>query len=327
MIIFSFYFFSLFLSHESFVMAEDFFTETQVGSETVTIEDLATEAVQKISASKKILIVSNENKSFGKGDFITLFKKGLPFARSLAAKLTPNAAGIKIIKIYNLEVWNSIVLGDRIQILRGDDSSFRNKTENVEEQLIIKEEEDLFNATQLEEDIDLDQNGARAIKTDNVMSLVYGTIAGLNNDGSSASYNQFNFSWDFQLEDNIWANVSYGENLVFDYPTLGLDTKVTNLTIKIKYTIPAPLFSFVMPYVGYQIMSAASPGAGKLDPTCVTTTCPKQTDLDLEVLKVDDLKKNSVVFGINILKRLVPAWFVKLTVGTDIVAAGMALEF
>ncbi len=316
------------LLFNSFAYSEGFFSESSIGENSIGLENLVTEKVQKISASKRIFIITNENNSFGKGDFLTFFLNGIPFARSLAAKNNNNVSGVKILKIYSMDIWKKVREGDSIQILRGDDSYFRNRNDgsNEEQALKIKAEEDLFNDTILEEDADLEEKDKRSIKTDNIISFVYGQIEGLNNDGTVTGYYQFNASWDFQVEDNIWLGISYGQNLAADYPTPGLDTKLSNIVFKLKYTIKAPLFSFVMPYVGYQILDANSPGAGREDPSC-TSNCPSATDLELEVLKVDDMKKSTVVFGLSILRRLVPAWFIKVNIGTDIISAGLALEF
>jgi hypothetical protein len=76
-----------------------------------------------------------------------------------------------------------------------------------------------------------------------------------------------------------------------------------------------------MPYVGYQIININSPGAGVED----GESTPEELDQELRL--VDDLKKSSVIFGVTVLKRIVPGWFIRADLGTDILNAGLTLEF
>ena len=98
---------------------------------------------------------------------------------------------------------------------------------------------------------------------------------------------------------------------------------MVNFTGKLKYTVNAPFYSYIMPYVGYQVISVDSPGAGVQD-----TVNPK-TDAELqeEIALVDDLKKSTVIFGVTVLKRIVPGWFIRADLGSDIISGGLTLEF
>ena len=60
-------------------------------------------------------------------------------------------------KIYSIANWNLIKIGVELAILKGDDSFFRVREESSEEAEVIKDEEDLFNDTVLEEDITLEE--------------------------------------------------------------------------------------------------------------------------------------------------------------------------
>lgn len=285
---------------------------------------LATEKVEKISISKRIFIISNNERSFDKGDFISLILNDELVCRAIAAKNKENQSGIKIVKIYNLDLWNTFKPGMEVKVLRGDDSYFRKakKEESVASQ--IEDEDDLFNETSLLEDnLNIDENKNRVIKTDNLLSLVLGRIEGLNNDGSPQRYTQMNAYWAYQVDDNIYVEAGYGQNLINDYPTTGLDTKLTNMIIRGKYTIAGPMFSYIQPYLGFQVIGADSPGAGQQD-----SADPQDTaDLELEVQRVEDLKKKTIVFGVTALKRLVPGWFFRLDLGSDIISGGFSLEF
>lgn len=288
--------------------------------------DLSFETIQKVSGSKKIFILTNNNNSFGKGDFISLVKDNKLVTRALVAKTVDAIAGIKILKIYSLAKWNTLKKGMSVQVIRGDDSYFRMKkpTKDSAENFKIQEEEDLFNEeTLLKDDLEIGDNKNRLIKQDNLISVYLGKIEAQDETGNSARYSQINGAWAYQVEDNIWAELSYGQNVVNDFPSTGLDTKLTNLTVKGKYSIKAPFFSVIQPYLGYQMINADSPGAGEQDATSPVTEDQLQAELDA----VESIKKNRIVFGLTVLKRLVPGWFARVDLGSDILGLGFSLEF
>lgn len=285
---------------------------------------LANERIEKISISKRIFILSNNERSFDKGDFISLILNGELVCRALAAKNKENQSGVKVIKIYNLDMWNTLKTGTEVKVLRGDDSYYRKEKKDSIASSKIEDEDDLFNETAiLEDDLNVDENKKRVIKTDNLLSLAFGKIEGLNTDGSPQRYTQINAFWAYQVDDNIYVEGGYGQNLINDYPTLGLDAKLTNLVVRAKYTLAGPMFSYIQPYLGFQVIGAESPGAGQQDPVDARS----EEELELETQKVEDLKKKSVIFGVTILKRLVPGWFFRGDLGTDIIAVGFSLEF
>jgi hypothetical protein len=291
--------------------------------------ELVTEKISRVSASKRTYIITNENESFAKGDFITIVLNGELAARAIVAKSINNMAGIKVIKIYSLDLFKQFRNDLEVQIIRGDDSFFgakKDKTEEEEaESSLIKDEEDLYNDTLLEDDLSLEAKTNRVIKTDNIVSLNMGLLEGLNNDGSSQRYTHLNGMWMYQVDDNIWGEIGYGQNLINDYPSPGLDTKMTNIFIRAKYTFSAPFFSFIQPYLGFQMINASSPQAGVDDPSDDITPSPE--DLDREIKLVEDLKKKQIIFGVTVLKRLVPGWFIRADLGSDIVNLGFSLEF
>ncbi len=292
------------------------------GEEEVLAPELAVERIIKKSRSKRIYIISNDNQSFDKGDFISLIVNNKLATRAIVAKNINKQAGIKITKIYSLNLYNQLVRGKEVQVLRGDDSYFttRKKKNKKEDKGQIAEEDDLFNDTALlNDDISFDENKKRAIKTDNIISLAMGQISGLNSDGASQRYTQFNALWAYQVADNIWAEGVYGQNTINDFPSAGLNTKMSNITIRGKYTFSTPFHSYLQPYIGYQMISAS----GDLDEDNATSQAQINADATLQ----DDLKKNSLVFGVTALKRLVPGWFLRADLGTDILSLGFALEF
>ncbi|MBL6988217.1 MAG: hypothetical protein ISR65_00475 [Bacteriovoracaceae bacterium] len=309
----------------SFALAENVIDDLSEGDEIAFDEStLADEQIQKISFSRRIFVITNANSSFYKGDYVSIILDMKLVARALVARIFSGTGAIKILKIYSLPLWRKLKPSLDVQILRGDDSYFRRSkkkapSDELEEGKIL-DESDLFNSTMLSDDLSLDEDSARAIKPDNLVSISYGFVKGLNDNEKAASYKQFLGSWGYQMGDNIWAEVRYGQNLVEDFPGVGVDTAYQNVTLCLKYTIKAPFYSYLQPYFGYQMLSAKSPGAGT-----GTTLTPEQKAKELRI--IDNLNTKGIVFGATILKRLVPGWFMKLDIGADIMALGFAIEF
>lgn len=299
---------------------------------TETAPNLVAETIKIIAPSKKIFIITNDNKTFSKGDFISLLLGNKLVCRALVAKTNDDSlSGIKIVKIYNVTLWKQLQSEKEVLVLKGDDSYYSNlekapkeTAEKAGKDLKVQDEDDLFNSTTInDDDLSLEESSKRLIKTDNLVSAGVGMIEGKDVDGSAKKYTQLNGSWGYQLTDNIWGELGLGTNTVTDYPATGLDTRMINITTKLKYTFNAPFYSYIMPYVGYQVIRADSPGAGVDDGSGERT--PEQ--LNDELLAVDDLKKSTVIFGATVLKRIVPGWFIRADLGTDIISGGLTLEF
>jgi hypothetical protein len=291
--------------------------------------NLVAETIRVIAPSKKIFILTNENKTFSKGDFISLLLGNKLVCRALVAKTTDDQlSGIKIVKIYNVSLWKQMAVGKEVLVLKGDDSYYSNlekapksPEEAAKNASKVQDEDDLFNSTTLnDDDLSLEETSKRLIKTDNLISAGVGMISGLDVDGSSRRYTHVNGSWGYQVSDNIWAELGVGTNTITDFPTTGIDTKMVNFTGKLKYTFNAPFYSYIMPYVGYQVINVNSPGAG-------VDNGDADANLENELKLVDDLKKSTVIFGATVLKRIVPGWFIRADLGTDILSGGLTLEF
>ncbi len=289
-------------------------------------EELIDSKILKISLNKKIYIISDKSDSFFKGDYISILIDSELAVRAIVAKIVDQEAGIKLVKIYSTKLWQQIQEGMDVKVIRGDDSFYvkakddqKNKKSKTDEDKIV-DESDLFSDISIsEENLGLEDDSKRAIKSDNILALMYGNISGQNNDGSAASFQQFLGQWNFQVADNIWAEAGYGQNLITDYPAGGIDTKLMNFIVRVKYTVAAPMYSYVQPYIGYQRVSASSPGAGQ--------NISDRTKAQKEIDNVEALNKNTLTFGITLLKRMVPGWFIKADLGSDMLAGGLSLEF
>ncbi len=307
-------------------------SENTQESSTQTNTDLTTEKITLISPNRKVFILTNKSTQLGKGDFISLVHEDNLVCRALVAKTNDQQeAGIKILKIYSLKNWNKMKESLDVQIIRGDDSYFMKSKEKVadkkeeekkEEKKLINDEEDLYNQSVVLNDGDFEENTNRIIKPDNVFGLAVGQLSGYDAEGGNATYTHFMGHWAYQVHDNFWVEGVYGQSSISDFPDQGKDTKVSNYIARLKYTVAAPFYSYILPYIGYQYQNVDSPDAGKSNN--LTTT---QAQLNEEITLTDKMKKSGPAIGITILKRLVPGWFIKADLGTDILNAGFCLEF
>ena len=299
-----------------------------LGSRSDQKNNLIQEKIIKISADKRIFILSNNN-SFNEGDYISLLLQGTIIARALVIKIKNNRAGLKIIRKKD-EIWKDLNAQTKVGIIRGDDSYYKNSKKEKDlvkgiSNISIQSEDDLFDPKIiLTDDINIEKTRNRIIKTDNFMGAMISRVEGLDTQGSVKTYNQITGSWSYQFEQNMWVEFAYGQNIINDYPNNGLDTRLSNIVAKAKYTIAAPLYLYIMPYIGYLVTDAYSPGAG-VPP--VNQNDQSTLDLEQEIRKVENLKTRGVVFGLTIYKRLVPGWFARLDIGSDSFAGGFFLEF
>ncbi len=122
--------FFVFLSVSLGINAQSVLDDLSGGDDSFNSAPLANEKIEKISISKRIFILSNNERSFDKGDFISLIFNDDLVVRALAAKTKDNKSGVKIIKIYNLDLWNTLRAGSDVKVLRGDDSFYRKNMTN-----------------------------------------------------------------------------------------------------------------------------------------------------------------------------------------------------
>jgi len=317
------------------IYSQDILDDMDIDQDTVATTvnaELFKESILKISPSQKILLISNQNQSFTKGDFISILVKApietLVF-RALVAKVTDQKiAGIKLLKIYSNELWQNLDLNSEVLVLKGDDSYFKAKSKNSSENAKVKtedrieDEDDLFSTTNLNDDSDLsDENKGRFIKPDFTFGVNLGLIK------AAGTQRHLNAQLAYQVADNIWAEMTAGISNIPEYPNVlnpsDLNTTLYNYSVRFKYTISAPFYSYIMPYVGFLIAQPISEGAGKE----TSPGIPTSTQRNKELAMVDELKANNIIYGFTLLKRIVPGWFVRAEVGSDMINGGLCIEF
>lgn len=322
---FSVVFVYLFLCISLPVAAQSLVEDANLATAPEGSEGFFLETIKIISGSKKIFILTNNNQQLGPGDFISLALDNNLAARAVVAKTHQGQVGIKILKIYSVTQWGRLRRDQPVQIIKGDDSLFGKKVaEKAPETPIekIKSEEDLFTGDVIvEDDIGVfDENKNRHIKPDNVVAITgaFFDAAEVAPRSGTVRSTEFGISWAFQFADNYFAEGLYGRSLLDNYPQDGSQTLVNHLTARLKYNIKGPLYTFFMPYLGFHTFTVSSPDAGK--------TNNAQTN-ELQLAAIDELKKSGPVFGVTILRRLVPGWFIKADLGSDIINVGFAIEF
>lgn len=288
-------------------------------------ERLTQEKILRISNTKRVIALSYANRGFLPGDYVTILQNDKHIARAVAAKTTEDSrAGLKIIKVYDLEAWNSLKMGMDVQVLRGDDSYYINRTagdpNDPAQQEInrINSDDDLYNDTTfLEEDLEIEGNKKRKIKTDNIFSVNLGFIETVDLQGTSTSDVHYGFSYMYQIADNVWVEGGYGFTTLEGFPTTEVSTSLTTLTLRAKYVFATPFFSFTLPYVGYRLMSLDAPESETTD----------AINPEVQTQLLSQVEETGPVIGVTILKRLVPGWFARLDIGTDIINLGGSFEF
>lgn len=302
----------------STVLSQDLLEDLSSGGSIGDSSQIFTERIINIGRSKKVFILTNTNSMLNKGDFITLIINDKDAAaRAVVAKNHDSLVGIKILKIYSLKNWSEIYKGMDIKILKGDDSILfvKEESKDKKEESKIEGEEDLY-AEELavedsfEEDFGKDK---RHIKPDNIINAAYGFFT-FNDDSSGSSGSgghELTGGWAYQFQDNFWIEGLATSVTIDEYPSVGKQTVLTRLTARLKYTYKLPFYSFAMPYIGYQANRADSPEASK-----------GQQSND-----VQNLALGKIAFGVTLLRRLVPGWFVKVDLGNDLINIGAAIEF
>lgn len=297
-------------------LVEDLSTTGTVGDEA----EIFTERIINIGRSQKIFILTNTNSLLNKGDFITLIvDDNKAAARALVAKNYNSLAGIKILKIYSLSAWSNIHKDMDIKILKGDDSIlFTKKDEKKKDEDNVGKvegEEDLYaEELALESSFEGDfSKDNRLIKPDNIISASFGRFlwSDSKTNGDKVGGFELTGGWAYQFRDNFWAEGLVTYLSVNDYPDVNDNTVFTRLTFRLKYTVKLPFYSYLMPYLGYQVNLVSSPNA---------TTAQEDAN-------IQDLAQDQIAIGATLLRRLVPGWFLKVDLGTDLINIGAAVEF
>ncbi|HLW56472.1 MAG TPA: hypothetical protein VKY27_03750 [Bacteriovoracaceae bacterium] len=281
------------------------------------------ETIKIISGSKRIFIITNNNQVLSAGDFISIALDDKLAARAVVAKIHQGQVGVKILKIYSMAQWTRLRRDLEVQIVRGDDSQFEKKEAPAPEpQNRIRDEDDLYTGDiMIEDDLSVfDENKNRHIKPDNLVGLhgTYLDAAEIDSQGSTRRSIMVGLSWAYQFSDNYYIEGVYSRASFNDFPNEGQSTVVNSMVGRLKYNIKGPLYTFFQPYVGFRVQSVSSPDAGKNN--------NPQISLEEEVA-IEDLEKSGVVFGVTVLRRLVPGWFVKANVGSDMINLGFTIEF
>ena len=305
---------------------DTFAEEEELDSE---VSALTSERIEKISPHRKIFIISNENQSFNQGDFISLLIQGKLVSRALVAKSKDNIAGIKIVKIYNVDMWKRMKKGREIQIIRGDDSYYQKREKRKKKGEVEGDEiaqEDLFDKTIISVDVLEDDAKETVFRTDSMVSITYGWFPGINTLEETQWYDMLDFQYQYQVFRNFFVGIDFGFTTVKNFPSGGLDTRYYNVVPKVKYTFELFWGLIIQPYVGWQWLIANSPGAGQPDDEYTSGNETSNTQLQYELFLVNESERPMIAVGLTIVQPIVPGWNLKADLGTDILSIGVGLE-
>jgi hypothetical protein len=284
------------------------------------------ETIKIISASKKIFILTNNNQQLGSGDFISLALYDKLAARAVVAKTHQGQVGIKILKIYSLAVWSQLKRNLEVQIIKGDDSYFGKKPQPKTEDTAtakINTEEDLYTGDVVSENDlgTMDENQSRNLRSDNLVAIHGSYLSAAKIPavgGGTIRTGRYGVSWGYQFTDNYFIEGMYARSLLTNYPADDIKTLVNQVVVRLKYNLKGPSYTFFQPYLGYQNNTVSSPDAGE-------SANPEQNDQEKDA--ISKLQKSGAVVGVTALRRLVPGWFIRADIGTDIINLGFAIEF
>jgi hypothetical protein len=309
--------------------SQDLVQDISSGVSVADNKDMFTETIRIIGRSYRVFILTNTNQALFKGDFITLVLGDKDaVARAVVAKNHNELIGIKVLRIYSLKNWKRLRKNLDVKILKGDDSWLFKKEEVIvektpEELGKIDSEEDLYKDEITGDDLDSFGKDNRLIKPDNIVSISasrYTFDNELANDGEGEVqlYNRISGQWAYQFADNYWIQGLYGYVGIDGFPEAGQQTVINEITVRLKYTFQAPLYSYFKPYVGFQVSTVSSPSLG---------TTKDDAQNEAEFAQKEKMEKADLVFGVTILRRLVPVWFLQADIGTDVISLGFGIEF
>ena len=307
----------LFLSSDLYSQSiiDDIEDEQENTSEQISNLDLPTERIEKVGASRTVFILSNNNSSFNKGDFISLVLGDNLINRAIVAKVAGSSVGIKVVKTYSPELGVSLRPGTQVKVIRGDDTYFNNlkKKQTAKSNApLIEDEDDLFNdTTLLSDEVSLEENSKRHLRTDSLFFVMASALSSFDNSGNEATYNQFGASYGYQFRDNFWAEVYYSSFKIDNFPSTALTSTFNLFSLRLKYTVKLPSYVYLQPYVGLLLTSISAPN---------TTNMAQTSAIDLA-------SERRPAVGVTLLRRLVPGWFIRGDLGTDLMALGFGLEF
>lgn len=289
---------------------------------------LFSETITTISTNRRIFIVTNSNNKLLMGDFVSFIKDNQLVIRALVVKTRDDRSGLKLVKIYNQNLWGSLATGYNVELLRGDDSYFLAQLNKEREALIETPKEIASQATTaltadeqmiLGKDFTFDDKADknRKINADHLLYFTLGNFNSLSTNGDSDSYIHYRVGWGYQIFSNWFTDLSYGYTVLKKYPEVDIDTALNTFTAKFGYIFQLPVHSFIYAYAGVYDSIASAPGAGE-------SVSDAQAKLEIE--RLNDVEGIGYLGGISFYKRLVPGWTFKLDLDLKNIGAGIMVE-
>jgi len=294
-----------------------------------TKNQLFSEMITTISSNKRIFILTNSNNKLIMGDFVSFVKDNQLILRALVVKTRDDRCGVKLVKIYDQNLWKSLTTGADVQMIRGDDSYFLTQIKKEQEALVAGsntnsnngEQTDSLSAEEkmiLGSDITLESKvDNRKISANHLLYFTAGNYRSLSTTGESDTYMHYRIGWGFQVFNNWFSDVSYGYTVLKKYPEVDIDTALNTVSFKFGYIFQLPIHSFLYAYGGIYNSIATAPGAGE---------GVSDAQAELEIQRVRDVEGLGYLGGVSFYKRLVPGWTFKVDVDLKNIGAGIMVE-
>jgi len=272
------------------------------------------------SRNRRILILTNQNKSLKQGDFISLFVNDQKIARALVAKDRDTKVAIKIINTFSDTFDNLTKRGSELVIIRGDDSAF---TSNEKESVSKLEDSDLFQSDLF----DLENDSKKPSLVENhLLTLAIGMHQSIDIEEEKKFYLHGIASYSLNAAGPFWVEAIYGFSNMQKFPAEDASAHLHGFGARIKFNLNLPWHTYLMPYAGIHFAYVLSSSTQEPDES-VPDTDPIVIQYNDEVDLITKGIKMKLAAGFTLHKRFVPGWFLTLNGGIDLIYAGITVGF
>ncbi len=272
------------------------------------------------SRNRRILILTNQNKSLKQGDFISLFVNDQKIARAIVAKNRDTKVAIKIINTFSDSFDSYTKRGSDLVIVRGDDSAF---TSQEKESLTSLEDSELFQSDLFGAE---DESKKPSLQENHLITLAIGMHQSINLEKDKEFYLHGIASYALNAAGPFWIEGLYGFSNMQKFPANNISAHLHGVGARIKFNLNLPWHTYFMPYAGVHFAYILSPNTEE-PPTSLPVTDPDVIQYNKEVDLITEGIKMQLAAGFTLHKRFVPGWFFTLNGGIDLIYVGVTIGF
>ncbi len=272
------------------------------------------------SRNRRILILTNQNKSLKQGDFISLFVNDQKIARAIVAKNRDTKVAIKIINTFSDTFDGLTKRGSDLVIVRGDDSAFTAQEKETVSSLEDSElfQSDLFGAEEDSKKPSLDEN--------HLLTIAIGMHQSIDLEKEDKFYLHGVASYALNAAGPFWIEALYGFSNMQRFPASDISAHLHGVGARIKFNLNLPWHTYFMPYAGVHFAYILSSSTEE-PPASVLDTDPSVIQYNDEVELIREGIKMQLAAGFTLHKRFVPGWFLTINGGIDLIYSGITIGF